>query len=216
MGTNIMSVYSRSNTSLDVKKRRRRRNDDNNNSEGISGSNELPDFDLETNEDSERPPPSSVRSKLSSSPDKITDLMMGYPDMKVRSVKELILDRSLEKRFEFDDQEDAAIPDFPQLVQASSSSSAPGEMLSRKKTRQAERRANAIQARDSDDDAQDKNPLSNIGFIKNDKGEVSPVKILEAGAWFGIFLLVGWELYLNSPFFQRAAPMAPIVYEILL
>lgn len=35
-------------------------------------------------------------------------------------------------------------------------------------------------------------------------------------AWLGIFLLVGWEFYLNSPLFDRAAPMAPVLYEILM
>ena len=37
-------------------------------------------------------------------------------------------------------------------------------------------------------------------------------KLLEAGTWLGIFLLVAWEFYINSPLFDRAAPMAPVVY----
>jgi hypothetical protein len=41
---------------------------------------------------------------------------------------------------------------------------------------------------------------------------VSAVKVLEAGAWTGIYLLVAWEIYINSPFFDRAGPMAPVVY----
>jgi hypothetical protein len=43
-----------------------------------------------------------------------------------------------------------------------------------------------------------------------------PSQILENGAWIGIALLILWELYLNSPFFERAAPMAPVVYDLLL
>ena len=49
-----------------------------------------------------------------------------------------------------------------------------------------------------------------------DTGEVKPLKIVEAGAWLGIFLLVAWEIYINSPFFERAAPLIPVVYELYL
>eukprot|EP00977_Amphora_coffeiformis_P010979 scaffold2614_cov132-Amphora_coffeaeformis.AAC.6 len=41
---------------------------------------------------------------------------------------------------------------------------------------------------------------------------LSGVKILETGTWVGIALLVVWEIYINSPLFERAAPMAPVVY----
>lgn len=45
---------------------------------------------------------------------------------------------------------------------------------------------------------------------------VFPSQLLENGAWIGIALLILWELYLNSPFFERAAPMAPVVYDVFL
>ena len=34
-------------------------------------------------------------------------------------------------------------------------------------------------------------------------------------AWIGIVLLIVWEAYINSPFFERAAPMAPVVFELV-
>jgi hypothetical protein len=105
-----MSVHARRDASLDSKKRRRRRNDDISVSDETS--NELPDFDLDTTDSSETSPASPVRTKVSLNPDEISDLMMGDPNMKVRSVKELIADRSLEKNFAFDDQGDESIPDF--------------------------------------------------------------------------------------------------------
>jgi len=41
---------------------------------------------------------------------------------------------------------------------------------------------------------------------------LSFVKVIENATWFGIACLVLWEVYINSPFFERAAPMAPVVY----
>lgn len=41
-------------------------------------------------------------------------------------------------------------------------------------------------------------------------------QLLEQGAWLGIYSLVGWEVYINTPLFDRAGPMAPIVYEFLM
>ena len=31
-------------------------------------------------------------------------------------------------------------------------------------------------------------------------------------AWVGIASLIGWEAFINSPLFERAAPLAPVVY----
>eukprot|EP00536_Pseudo-nitzschia_multiseries_P016282 jgi/Psemu1/328187/estExt_fgenesh1_pg.C_10640001 len=137
-----------------------------------------------------------------------------------RSLDELISDRALESKLEFDDEEvDPNIPDFIDLAKASSTtpigdgSSVVGE-IGKKKQRRAERVANAIAAKEAEES--EKSFLYNIPQILNEKGEVSAIKILEQGAWTGIFLLIGWEVYINSPLFERAAPMAPIVYELLM
>jgi hypothetical protein len=41
------------------------------------------------------------------------------------------------------------------------------------------------------------------------------VKVTKNGAWVGIGLLAVWEIYINSPFFDRAAPLIPVVYDTL-
>ncbi|GMI36187.1 hypothetical protein TrCOL_g6975 [Triparma columacea] len=38
------------------------------------------------------------------------------------------------------------------------------------------------------------------------------IKVVEKATWAGIAGLVIWEAYINSPLFERAAPMAPVVY----
>jgi hypothetical protein len=216
--TNVIEVAET--TALSAKQRRRRRNDE---PESSPQNNDLPDFDLESMDaEGVEPQEKPLAPKISLADlEKVTDNMMGDPNKPVRSLKELISDRSLESILDLDDmQGDASIPDFTQLAKASSSSTNLGldngipAPMGKKKQRQVERRASAKET--AEEESRDSNPLSNIGFIKNEKGKISPIKILEAGAWLGIFLLIGWELYLNSPFFERAAPMAPVVYELLL
>ena len=62
------------------------------------------------------------------------------------------------------------------------------------------------------------NPISRLRSMVMPKGngkEKEPfnaLKLIENATWFGIGTLVLWEVYINSPFFERAAPMAPVVY----
>ena len=169
-----------------------------------SSSSELPDFDLDDEED-EKPKP---KRRIITNPDEITPAMIGSANAPVASIRDLLLDRSLEAKFEFDEEEvDDSLPDLIAL------SKARGDELGEKKTgRKAERRAAAIAAKQAEPE-----PLfANLPFVSNDEGKVRPVKVLEAGAWAGIILLFTWEIYLNSPFFDRAAPMAPVVFESLV
>jgi len=178
---------------------------------------ELPDFDLdgEGGENAKQ----TTRVKISSNPDEITDAMMADPNAAgiSRSFDELITDRSLESKFEFEDSGDPEIPDFVQLAKESSSSvdgiipTSEGTGMT-KKQRQAERVANAIKLKE-EEEQKGKNFFSSNPKFLNEKGEVSAVKILEQGAWLGIYTLVGWELYINSPLFERATKeFAPIVF----
>jgi hypothetical protein len=70
---------------------------------------------------------------------------------------------------------------------------------------------------DLDEDYQEEE--SNEISEEEDEAEKSPfeglniLKLLENGAWVGIGLLVLWELYINSPFFDRALPLIPVVYD---
>mmetsp|Transcript_919 Transcript_919/g.2334 ORF Transcript_919/g.2334 Transcript_919/m.2334 type:complete len:293 (-) Transcript_919:154-1032(-) len=186
------------------------------------GGGELPEFDLDdAGEAAANAPP-----KKKINPDEITANMMGSGNVNAaRSLDELISDRTLENRLEFDEKGDPGIPDFVDLARASStpqsydssasaSDSPATAEIGKKKQRRAERVANAIAAKEAEES--EKSFLSSIPQFLNEKGEVSPIKILEQGAWTGIFLLIGWEVYINSPLFERAAPMAPIVYEILM
>ena len=45
--------------------------------------------------------------------------------------------------------------------------------------------------------------------------DLNIVKVTENGAWVGIGFLVVWEIYINSPLFDRAAPLIPVVYDTL-
>ncbi|KAL7573906.1 hypothetical protein ACA910_001919 [Epithemia clementina (nom. ined.)] len=163
----------------------------------------------------------------------------------VKSIQELIADRSLEQKFEFDgqatrDKDDSGetLPDLVELMRSnnnnkntaatlsddSSSSSSGSEegggstttVVGKKKARQAERRAAAL-ARQEEEEKEQRDVLTDLlggipFLVDEEKGQVTALKIIEAGTWFAIAVLISWEIYINSPFFERAAPLAPIVY----
>tara|TARA_B110000305_G_C18951468_1_gene408552 strand:- start:132 stop:413 length:282 start_codon:yes stop_codon:yes gene_type:complete len=61
------------------------------------------------------------------------------------------------------------------------------------------------------------NPLSKIldGVLNKPEGD-EPLtfnKVLENITWVSIGVLVFWEIYINSPFFERLAPLAPVVFD---
>eukprot|EP00529_Nitzschia_sp_RCC80_P030137 CAMPEP_0113497068 /NCGR_PEP_ID=MMETSP0014_2-20120614/30442_1 /TAXON_ID=2857 /ORGANISM="Nitzschia sp." /LENGTH=318 /DNA_ID=CAMNT_0000391001 /DNA_START=55 /DNA_END=1011 /DNA_ORIENTATION=- /assembly_acc=CAM_ASM_000159 len=258
------SSFSSAITQLSAKKRRRRKdrvdttttqssNEESANTPGqaegpsasMMSTSDLPDFDMDDDPDSasssSSPKPKRRSSSSSSSSvgnlETITPEMMGSQGAgEARSIDQLILDRSLEQRFEFDDSDVVEnIPDFVQLATKSSSSSSTSSESSdissmigggggdgnnapmgKKKQRQAERRANAVnRAREEAEAAESAGGLLNIPFFSPEKDQVSGIKILENGAWVGIGILIVWELYLNSPLFDRAAPLAPVVFEDL-
>lgn len=192
-----------------TKKRRRKRTDDPNSSESSSfdemdDMNDLPDFDLgEGGQDSEKTPTSKKPKRKTTNPDEITlNMMASSSNQPARSIEDLLRDRSLERKFEFDEPGDESLPDLADLARPGQ-----GQGVSRK-----EQRRQAAVARDASQ-PEEKEPLQLPFEMTNAKGEIQFNKVLEAGAWLGIFLLVGWEVYINSPFFDRAAPMAPIVYD---
>jgi hypothetical protein len=169
-----------------AKKRRRRRQEDGTSdndaaqeSDSLLVGDELPDFDLGSTDD-EQKQKSSARKV---NPDQITSLMMGDANKAVRSVNELISDRSLERKFEFEEKGDPSIPDFTDLAKAStswpSSSLNDGSPLGKKKMRQAERRADAIKTQAEGE--REKNPLEGLPFVTNEAGKFSPIKLLESG-----------------------------------
>lgn len=158
-------------SALNVKKRRRRRNNDGgeDNVEADTSSGDLPDFDLDEDEEEPKPKKRVIRQ---SNPDEITPAMMGSADGPVRSIKDLLSDRSLESKFDFSDVEtDDSLPDLVALSQqrAEQENVQPGK----KKARQAERRASAIAAKESATES----PLSNLPFVSDEEGKVQPLKV---------------------------------------
>lgn len=166
-----------------------------------TASEELPDFDLEGDDASSNSLASASRVVDGAT---ITPNMMSTKQARgASSLGDLLKDRSLEAKFEFDSSDKVA-EDLPDLLAPQFQQQQP-----RKKKIQAAV-ARAQQEQESG------NPLTQLPFLLNEKGQVSGVKILEAGAWLGIGLLVLWEFYINSPLFERAAPIIPVVYDIVL
>ena len=153
-----------------------------------------------------------------------------------RSIQDTINDRSLEKLMDFDkmierdgggDVGRVELPDFDEVISrrkrrdatmgeggrveearaaAASSLTIDTAGMGKKAARDAERRALAMQQREKElaEEGQ-RSPFSDLNILK----------VLENGAWVGIGLLVLWEFYINSPFFDRAAPLIPVVYDTL-
>ncbi|CAJ1942900.1 unnamed protein product [Cylindrotheca closterium] len=200
-------------SSLSAKKSRRKR-------KAPKPSEDLPDFELDEDDgalpefdlgDEDQPVKPAAKKPTETTElnfDEITDNMMGDASAPTASIEALIADRKLESKFVFDKEvEDDTIPDFVDFAAPSTNSepAAPGS----KAERREQRKAAAIARLEAEQQA----TKFEIPFIQDEKGNISGLKILEAGAWAGIFLLVGWEVYINSPFFDRAAPMAPVVFE---
>lgn len=186
-----------------AKKKRRKRKEDPSATSGADVGDDLPDFDLGDDEEEAAP----MQRRAATDPGEITDVMMGT-QKPLGSVKDLISDRSLENAFEFDEPDDP-LPDLGELKTPSA--------VGKKKTRQEARRAAAIVNEEEDDRLIDNvsDALGSLPFLKSDR-ESSELKLVENATWLGIFLLVAWEFYINSPFFDRAAPITPIVYQFLM
>lgn len=234
-GSSSWAASFRSETRLHAKKKRRRKDES-------DESSDLPEFELIEDIELVEANTPTVKKKASSSSSvssassldgslEVTPAMMSRSSsiQPTKSVRELITDRSLEKKLQFDEEDvvtdpsGAAIPDLVELARQQrqqtqqSSSSDPSEMS--KRARQAARRAELASqsAQEEEESNLAENVLSKLPIqVTNEEGKVEPIKLLEAGTWLGIFLLVAWELYLNSPFFERAAPMAPVVYTFFM
>ncbi|KAI2511314.1 hypothetical protein MHU86_3096 [Fragilaria crotonensis] len=208
------------------KVRRKRKDGDAIDNAGVSAPetaldfDDLPEFTLESDLPEEYSKEIS-RKVASSSIDRETPRMkaqMGGSVKPLSSLSDLLNDRSLEAQLNFDEPVDAEpLPSLSEFVKAGG---AKGEVIGKKKARQQERRAAAIAAADVEEE--DGGFFSNLPFFgagkdkdSDEDKEINPIKLLESGTWACIYILVAWEVYLNSPLFERAAPMAPIVYDSL-
>ncbi len=195
--TSPFHVSPRDSVLLFAKKKRRRRKKDDESSppapttesaetaeaspELVLESNELPDFDLGGDDDEDE---ASVLRTAPSNPDEITPNMMGNGSRgPSRSLDELINDRSLESRFEFEEKGDPSIPDFVDLAASSSTTptySPESTGLGKKKQRQQERIARAIAAKEAAEPEEDQFAKLFSIFL-DEKGKFSGVKVLEQG-----------------------------------
>lgn len=138
-----------------------------------------------------------------------------------QSIQDTLSDRRLEKFMDFEKmvEQDGSgdtveLPDFDEVISRRKQREAMQEGrvedvamlidtqgMGKKAARNAERKAAAVQ-REAEIEAE-KSPFEDLNILK----------LLENGAWVGIGLLVVWEFYINSPFFDRAAPLIPAVFE---
>jgi hypothetical protein len=159
---------------LHAKQQRRRRRDPNaaEGADSIANGNssgELPDFELDDDEEAESA--AKKRKAISRNPDEITPAMMGSSNAPVGSIRDLLVDRSLESKLKFEEEEeDSSIPD---LIAMSRSAQQDGAQTGTKKARQADRRAAAIEAKDADE----KSFFTNLPFVSDEKGNFSTVKV---------------------------------------
>jgi len=110
----------------------------------------------------------------------------------------------------------------PTRSQSKGATDSGGPSIGKKAARREARRAAAIEARQEDvveesalDQILEKAPiLEKLPFFKKKENEEkkSAIKLLEEGTWACIYILVAWEIYINTPFFDRAGPMAPVVF----
>lgn len=140
------------------------------------------------------------------------------------SPKDLIKsrDRELEAKFEFDEVK-KPLPRPGQKKMTTDmdmTMETPTPTMGKKRARDEARKAAAMEtaAKETTNDGGFGIPelLSKLPFfpkVKKDKdGNYDPLNLLEQGTWFCIYSLVAWEIYINSPLFERAAPTIPVVY----
>eukprot|EP00580_Thalassiosira_gravida_P000715 CAMPEP_0201600070 /NCGR_PEP_ID=MMETSP0492-20130828/1295_1 /ASSEMBLY_ACC=CAM_ASM_000837 /TAXON_ID=420259 /ORGANISM="Thalassiosira gravida, Strain GMp14c1" /LENGTH=299 /DNA_ID=CAMNT_0048062777 /DNA_START=20 /DNA_END=919 /DNA_ORIENTATION=- len=141
-----------------------------------------------------------------------------------QTIQDTLSDRGLEKFMDFDKmiEQDGGgdaveLPDFDDVISRRKQREAMQEGrvedagmlmdsqgMGKKAARNAERKAVALQ-REAEIEAE-KSPFEDLNILK----------LLENGAWVGIGALVLWEFYINSPLFDRAQPIIPVVYELWL
>lgn len=208
-------------------RRRRRRQDfpDNDNDASAStntNGDDLPDFDLiedvsdatqsssslSRNADTNNPSGSQPTSEMNYV---TSNMMKRNTNTSTRSVSDLLKDRSLESKFVFEGESTVDLPDLSKRTAPTATTvTNPDNINKLPKRERDEARRQAARARD--EAKANSAEIRTIPFLTDETGKITGFKVLETGTWLGIFLLVAWEIYLNSPFFDRAAPMAPIVY----
>lgn len=202
-------------------KRRRRKKDESSSytNKDVQGDDSLPDFDItEQNDDASTNSIGSMAvSYIPVSSGVVENMKSSSKTMGKKSLQELLADRSLETKFKFEEpSETTALPDLTLIESYEKSTATKAINLmpsNRKRDRRDEARRLAQLAADQErQEAERRAVLDKLPGIRDEKGNISGVKILETGTWACIISLIVWEIYINSPLFERAAPMTPIVY----
>lgn len=211
-------------TKLHARKRRKRKDDPTNNDPTRdaptfidNSEDELPDFDIDDDADE-----SSSATETSTSPSLSMDLSDAMSDPSVRaamqgSASSSALDardvlrsrnREVESTFEFDE-----VPSpLPRPGQAKGMG---GEKVGKKRAKAELRRAAAIERAQLEED-EGPGIFSSISDLFTGKATDGGIpKFVETGTWASIFVLILWEVYINSPLFERAQPMIPVIYDLL-
>jgi hypothetical protein len=220
----FMALYSSSGVNRRKRRRRKDASDDDHTEDAMDGGPELPDFDLNEDEGIQ-----STKSSASSAIPSVVDPLLGpiTPNMMAASrspassVNDLLRDRSLEQKLErlYDEggnEPEEVLPDLLSLQRKSSSGSNSASSLSKRErqvlARQQQEQQKHQQSVEKEGDLSAL--VSKLPFITNEQGKVVPIKILETATWACIIALILWEVYINSPFFNRAAPIIPVVYDM--
>jgi len=189
---------------------------------------ELPDFDLVEDIDllAASSGPLQISSVDMSNPDAVMEAMKPKNGiLPATSTKDLLRSRNLEleKKFIMDD----VTMEVPSLADYTSKSASGGTQgkgkVGKKAARTAARKDAAMKAEEVENSGIvaflgklpkiPRLPFTGTGDVRNIKGDLDPIKIIEQAAWAGIYTLVIWEIYINSPLFSRALPMAPVVFS---
>ena len=220
------SALSASTSGNGNKKRRRRKQIPQVEDSSSLEFDDLPEFDLDEDEE-ESKSEGKTSTKVASMEETVEDvmndpavmaaMMRGSSMMSSSSTKDVLKsrDRALEATFEFDDVSNPLPrPGNIQKDKTSLVSDGSNSGISKKQAKREARVAAALAAKEEEESI---NPLDSISSIFSQKASDGGFpKIVEVGTWVGIGVLVAWEAYINSPFFERAQPMIPVVYDFVL
>lgn len=95
-------------------------------------------------------------------------------------------------------------------------STATSSTIGKKAARREERISAALEAKKLQDGTDNQGGffLNAFSFGKDKDGNPkTPIKLLEEGTWACIWILIAWEVFINSPFFERQGSMPPIVFQ---
>ena len=223
---------------LMAERRRRKRKDGSSYSPSFTNdenNQDLPEFDL-IEEDPDPLLESNYESSSSSLPTKTSNkstasFNINDPNVKeammssntsnaqgLLSTKDLIRSRNRELEQKLVNNNDITenVPSLAEYTQNKlSNDKGTNASIGKKAARREERVSAALEAKKLQDGTEMGGGfLNGFSFGKDKDGNPkTPIKLLEEGTWACIWALIAWEVYINSPFFERQGSMPPIVFQ---